>query len=162
MTSGEHSNLLRVAAAVSAAAMLSLAAGATFAQAWPTKPVTVIVQYPAGGGSDTIMRAMAPRLSEYLGQPIVIENRVGASGTIGANFVAKAPPDGYILLMGHVISNAIAPQVLSKVPYDPVEDFTAITYIGFTPNVLVVNPGIPVRSVAELIALAKRDPGSLT
>jgi tripartite-type tricarboxylate transporter receptor subunit TctC len=157
-----RSSLLEVAAVVSAAAFLSLAAGDGFAQGWPVKSVTVIVQYPAGGGSDTIMRAMAPRLSEHLGQPIVIENRVGASGTIGANYVAKVAPDGYVLLMGHVITNAIAPHVLGKVPYDPVEDFTAITYIGFTPNVLVVNPSVPVRSVTELIALAKRDPGGLS
>jgi tripartite-type tricarboxylate transporter receptor subunit TctC len=157
-----RAGLREIAMAVSATALLFLLAGSAFAQAWPAKPITVVVQYPAGGGSDTIMRTMGPRLSEHLGQTIVIENRAGASGTIGAAYVAKSTPDGYTLLMGHVITNAIAPHVLSKVPYDATEDFTNITYIGFTPNVLVVSPSIPARSLAELIALAKREPGALT
>jgi tripartite-type tricarboxylate transporter receptor subunit TctC len=159
---GVRTRLRTVAWAASAAALLSLHAGSAGAQAWPAKPITVVIQYPAGGGSDTLMRIMAPRLGEHLGQTVVVENRPGASGTIGAAFVAKSAPDGYMLLMGHVITNAIAPHVLAKVAYDPTEDFTNITYIGFTPNVLVVSPEIGVRSLPELIALAKRDPGKLT
>jgi tripartite-type tricarboxylate transporter receptor subunit TctC len=153
---------LRALASAAIAALLWLPAGTGHAQAWPAKPITVVIQYPAGGGSDTLMRIMAPRLGEHLGQTVVVENRPGASGTIGAAYVAKSTPDGYTLLMGHVITNAIAPHVLAKVAYDATEDFTNITYIGFTPNVLVISPEIPVRSLAELIALAKRDPGRLT
>jgi tripartite-type tricarboxylate transporter receptor subunit TctC len=143
-------------------AVLSLLSGVAFAQAWPVKPVTAVVQFPAGGGSDTIMRILAPRLGEHLGQQIVIENRVGATGTIGTAHVAKAAPDGYTLLCGHVITNAIAPHVLKERLYDGSTDFTNITYIGFTPNVLVISPHIPARTVPELIALARKDPGKLT
>ena len=151
---------MRATALLGAACLLQ--AGMTLGQTWPAKPITVIVQFPAGGGSDTIMRTMGPRLSEHLGQTIVIENRAGASGTIGTASVAKAVPDGYTLLMGHVITNAIAPHVLAKVPYDATEDFTNITYLGFTPNVLVVSPEIPVRSLPDLVALARAEPGRLT
>jgi len=143
-------------------AALSLVCGAAFAQAWPLKPITTIVQFPAGGGSDAIMRIIAPRLGDNIGQQVVVENRVGASGTIGAAYVAKAAPDGYTLLCAHAISNAIAPHVLKEKLYDPFTDFTAITYIGFTPNVLAVAPNVPARSAQELIALAKREPGKLT
>jgi tripartite-type tricarboxylate transporter receptor subunit TctC len=160
--SGARTGLRELARAVAVTAAVWLPAATGHAQAWPAKPVTVVIQYPAGGGSDTLMRIMAPRLGEHLGQTVVVENRPGASGTIGAGYVAKTAPDGYTLLMGHVITNAIAPHVVAKVSYDATEDFTNITYIGFTPNVLVVSPEIPVRSMQELIALAKREPGRLT
>jgi tripartite-type tricarboxylate transporter receptor subunit TctC len=136
--------------------------GTLGAQTWPNKPIRLIVGFAPGGGTDIIARAMAPRLSELLGQQVVIENKAGASGTIGADLVAKSSPDGYILLMGHAIANAIAPNVLAKVPFDAATDFTAITYIGFVPNVLVVHPSVAATSVAELIALAKAKPGVLT
>jgi tripartite-type tricarboxylate transporter receptor subunit TctC len=142
-----------VARALAAAAFaLPLAAAAQ--QAWPAKPIRLMVGFAPGGGTDIVARALAPKLSELLGQQVVVENRAGASGTIAADLVAKSAPDGYTLLAGHANSNAIAPHVFSKVPYDPNADFTPITYIGYVPNVLVVNPSVPARSVEELIALA--------
>ena len=143
-----------------AALALPLAAGAQ--QAWPAKPIRLMVGFAPGGGTDIVARALAPKLSDLLGQQVIVENRAGASGTIAADLVAKAAPDGYTLLAGHANSNAIAPHVFSKVPYDPNADFTPITYIGYVPNVLVVNPSVPVKSVEELIALAKQRPGTLT
>ena len=138
------------------------AGGRANAQAWPNKPIRLIVGFAPGGGTDIIARAMAPRLGELLGQQVVIENKAGASGTIGADLVAKASNDGYTLVMGHAIPNAIAPNVLSKIPYDAANDFSPITYIGFVPNILAVHPSVPARTVAELVALAQSKPGVLT
>jgi tripartite-type tricarboxylate transporter receptor subunit TctC len=132
------------------------------AQSWPSKPIRLIVGFPPGGGTDIIAREMAPKLSEILGAQVVIENKAGASGAIGAELVAKSAPDGYTLVMGHAIPNAIAPNVLTKVGYNAATDFTAITYIGFVPNILVVHPSVTAQSVADLIALAKKQPGVLT
>ncbi len=152
------------------AALSSLIAGAlcaalpavAVAQAWPTKPIKLLVGFAPGGGTDIVARSLAPRMSEILGQPVIVENKPGASGTIAADAVAKAQPDGYTLLMGHSNSNAIAPFVLQNVPYDAATDFTPITYIGYVPNVLVINPGIPANTVAELVVLAKAKPGIYT
>ena len=146
--------------ALAAAAMLD--AGAACAQAWPTKPIRLLVGFAPGGGTDIVARSLAPRMAEVLGQPVVVENRPGASGTIAASEVARAAPDGYTLLVGHSNSNAIAPFVLPSVPYDAATDFTAITYIGYVPNVLVLNPSVPAKTVPELIALAKANPGMYT
>lgn len=132
------------------------------AQAWPNKTIRWIVGFAPGGGTDIVGRALAQKVSEQLGQPVIIENRAGASGTIGADVVAKAAPDGYTFLLGHANSNAIAPFVLAKIPFDPIADFTPVTYIGYVPNVLVVHPAVNARSVEELIELAKREPGKLT
>jgi tripartite-type tricarboxylate transporter receptor subunit TctC len=129
---------------------------------WPSKPIRLLVGFAPGGGTDIVGRTIAQRLTQTLGQPVVVENWAGASGTIAADIVAKAPPDGYTLLVGHSNSNAIAPFVLKSVPYDAARDFTAITYIGYVPNVLVINPAIPANSVAELVALAKEKPGTYT
>jgi tripartite-type tricarboxylate transporter receptor subunit TctC len=148
-------------AAAIAAAALALPAAAS-AQAWPAKPIRLLVGFAPGGGTDIVARALAPKMSEILGQQVVVENRAGASGTIAADLVAKAPADGYTLLAGHANSNAIAPHVFAKVPYDPIADFTPITYIGYVPNVLVLNPGVPAKTVEELVALAKAKPGTLT
>ncbi len=152
---------VRSAISLLAAAALTLPLTAA-AQSWPTKPIRLLVGFAPGGGTDIVMRAIAPKLGELLGQPIVVENRAGASGTIAADLVAKSPPDGYTLLAGHANSNAIAPHVLAKVPFDALNDFTPITYIGYVPNVLVVTPSLPAKSVEELIALAKAKPGALT
>ena len=136
--------------------------GLTQAQTWPNKTIRWIVGFAPGGGTDIVARALAQKVSEQLGQPVIIENRAGAAGTIGADVVAKAAPDGYTFLLGHANSNAIAPFVLAKIPFDPVADFTPITYIGYVPNVLVVHPAVNAKSVEELIELAKREPGRLT
>jgi tripartite-type tricarboxylate transporter receptor subunit TctC len=135
---------------------------ATRAQTWPTKPIRLMVGFAPGGGTDIVARALGPRLTDLLGQPWIVENRGGAAGTIAADVVAKSPSDGYVLLVGHSNSNAIAPWVLPKVPYNPSTDFTPITYIGYVPNVLVVNPSVPAHNVAELVALAKAKPGAYT
>ena len=139
-----------------------VASHSAFAQGWPNKPIHWIVGFAPGGGTDIVARALAPKVSEALGVPVVIENRAGASGTIGADVVAKAAPDGYTFLLGHVNSNAIAPFVLAKVPFDPQTDFSPITYIGYVPNILVVHPSVNAKSVEELIALAKKEPGKMT
>lgn len=107
-------------------------------QAFPTKPIRLIVGFAPGGGTDIVARAIAPKMSEILGQSVIIENKSGAAGTIGADLVAKSNPDGHTLLMGHSNSNAISPYVLKNVPYNPATDFTPITYLGYVPNVLVV------------------------
>ncbi len=141
-----------------------LGAGALSAQAqeWPNKAVHLIVGFAPGGGTDIVARALAARMTENLGQTVIVETRAGAAGTIAADMVSKATPDGYTLLMGHSNSNAISPFVLTNVAYNPATDFTPITYLGYVPNVLVVNAALPVNAVAELIALAKARPGELT
>jgi tripartite-type tricarboxylate transporter receptor subunit TctC len=148
-------------AAALAATALAVPAAA-HAQTWPNKPIRLLVGFAPGGGTDIVARALAPRLSELLGQQVIVENRAGAAGTIAADAVAKAAPDGHTLLAGHANSNAIAPWVLTKVPFDPIADFTPVTYIGYVPNVLVVHPSVPARSVEELVGLAKARPGVMT
>ncbi|HVE90461.1 MAG TPA: tripartite tricarboxylate transporter substrate binding protein [Burkholderiaceae bacterium] len=145
-----------------AALVTAFAAPASAQTAFPNKPIRVLVGFAPGGGTDIVARALGVKMSEILGQPIVVENRAGASGTIAAAEVARSAPDGYTLLMGHSNSNAIAPFVLDKVPYDAGTDFTPVTYVGYVPNVLVVHPSIPARTVPELIALAKGKPGEYT
>jgi tripartite-type tricarboxylate transporter receptor subunit TctC len=132
------------------------------AQSWPGRPIKLIVGFAPGGGTDIVSRILATKLSEILGQQVLVENRSGAAGTIAADMVAKSAADGYTLLAGHANSNAIAPNVMTKVPFDALNDFTPITYIGYTPNVLVIHPSIPAKSVEELVALAKSKPGVLT
>jgi tripartite-type tricarboxylate transporter receptor subunit TctC len=145
-----------------AAVALGLAAGTSFAQQYPTKPIRLLVGFAPGGGTDIVARVIGQKLSEWWGQQVIVENRAGATGTIAADFVSKAGPDGYTLLMGHVNSNAIAPTIFKKLPYDAIKDFASVTYVGYVPNVLTVHPSLPVRSVKELVALAKSRPGELT
>lgn len=145
------------------AIVLSSASLFAFAQqTYPSKPIRLIVGFAPGGGTDIVARALAPKMSEILGQSVIIENKSGAAGTIGADQVAKSNPDGYTLLVGHSNSNAIAPFVLTNVPYNPATDFTPITYLGYVPNVLVVKSSLPVTTVAQLISLAKANPGQMT
>lgn len=156
-------NALKQASRVFTVLMMASLASIAFAQTnFPTKPIRLIVGFAPGGGTDIVARAIAPKMSEILGQSVVIENKAGAAGTIGADLVAKSAPDGYTLLMGHSNSNAISPFVLSNVPYNPATDFTPITYLGYVPNVLVVKSSLPVNSVAQLISLAKSNPGQMT
>jgi tripartite-type tricarboxylate transporter receptor subunit TctC len=124
-------------------------------QPYPSKPVRIVVGFAPGGGTDIVARLLAQKLSDSLGQPFLVENKAGATGTIGAASVATSPADGHTLLMGHVNSNAIAPALMPRPPYDPVKDFAAVAYIGFVPNVLVVNPALPAKTVGELVALSK-------
>jgi len=136
--------------------------GQATAQSWPTKPIKLVVPFTAGGGTDLTARTLAEKLGEYLGQNVVVENRAGASGVIGADAVAKAAPDGYTFLLGQSIPNAIAPNVIARMPYDAANDFTPISYIGYLPNVLVIPSSLPVKSVDELVAYAKRSANPLT
>lgn len=131
-----------------------VAATAAHGQTWPTKPISLVVTYPAGGGADTMARLIAPRLGEALGQPIIVENKPGASGQIGASAVAKAMPDGYTLMLD-ASSFAVNPSLFAKLPYDSDKAFKPIGVIALFPNVLLVNPGVAATSVKELVALAK-------
>jgi tripartite-type tricarboxylate transporter receptor subunit TctC len=139
----------------------SLAAGGASAQAYPSKPVRMIVGFPPGGGTDVVARVISQKLSEWWGQAVTVENRAGATGTIGADVVAKSSPDGYTLLMGHVNSHGIAPNLFAKLPYDPIRDFAAVAYVGYVPNVLAVHPSVNVKSVKELVTLARSQPGKM-
>ncbi len=132
------------------------------AQAYPSRPVRIIAGFSPGGGSDIFARLIAAKLQEMWGQPVLVENRVGASGTIGADAVAKSAPDGYTLFLANVSPNAMAPHVIKKLPFDALKSFAPITLIADTPNILVVNPAVPAKNVAELIAYAKAKPGKLT
>ena len=132
------------------------------AQTYPAKPVRMIVGFPPGGGTDILARIVAQKLADGWGQQAVVENRPGASATIAANAVARAAPDGYTLSMGQLTPNAIAPALFGKLPYDALKDFAPIVLVGTSPNVLVVHPGLPVRSMSELAALAKGRPKALT
>jgi tripartite-type tricarboxylate transporter receptor subunit TctC len=144
-------------------ALLFLAALAVpvHAQDWPTKPVKLIVAYPPGGAVDNVGRMLAEKLSISLGQPVVVENKAGAGGLIGADAVAKGAPDGYTFVLGTVSSHAIAPSVYRKMPYDPVADFAPVSLVALTPYFITVNPTVPVRTLAELIAYAKANPDKL-
>ena len=144
-----------------AAAVISLTSAAALAQSYPTKPVRMVVGFPPGGGTDVVARVISQKLSEWYGQSVVVENRPGATGTIGADVIAKSAPDGYNLLMGHVNSHGIAPNLFAKLPYDPIKDFAAVAYVGYVPNVLAVHPSVPARSVRELVDLAKSKPGTM-
>ena len=155
---------LRNTPAAGLAALLALAAATSLhAQqtgAYPAKPVRLVVPFPAGGFSDLLVRVMTPRLAERLGQPAIVDNRPGASGNIGADIVAKAPPDGYTLLVnsGNFAANAA---LFPKLPFDSIRDFSPITLLAETPLVIVVHPSLPVKSIRELVALARSRPGEL-
>lgn len=127
------------------------------AQAWPSRPITLIVPFPAGGTTDVLARALGERLQQSLGQPVVIESKPGAGATIGADFVAKAKPDGHTLLVG-AVHHTIATSVYKKLPYDFQKDLAPLTTIAMVPNVLVVNAATPAKNVNELVALLKADP----
>ena len=141
-------------------ALLGFGIGAT-AQTYPSKPIRLINPLGTGGSAEAMARTIAKGLSEALGQPVIVEVKSGATGTIGADYVAKSPPDGYTILFGLTGTNSIAPSLYRKLPYDPDKDLVAISIAFSGPNVLVVNPGLNVKSVQELIALAKSKPGSI-
>ncbi len=140
-------------------AWLIAAAAAACAQDYPTRPVRLIVATSPGGGTDITARMIAPRLSEYLGRQVVVENRGGATTTIGGEFVARAAPDGYTLLMG-VSSLTILPYILAKIPYEP-KDFAPVSQVVVSPNIIISHPSLPARSAKDLIAFARARPGQL-
>ena len=145
-----------------AAAVLSVAAvGAAQAQSYPNKPVRLIVPYPAGGTTDIIARVAAQQLSERLKQPFVVENKAGANGAIGSVEVARAPADGYTLLMGTASTHGINSAVYKSLPYDAVKDFAPVTIVASTPNIIAVHPSVSAKNLQELLALAKAQPGKL-
>lgn len=143
------------------AAVALLTSAGVLAQTYPARPVRVVVPFPPGGAVDFYARTVQQPLSEALGQTVVVENRAGASGMVGAEHVAKSPPDGYTLLLGNIASLAINAGIYAKMPYDPVKDFTPIMRTIDVNYVMVVHPSVPARSVAELVAHAKAHPGKL-
>jgi tripartite-type tricarboxylate transporter receptor subunit TctC len=143
------------------ALLACLAAGTAHAQtdAFPAKPIRIIVPFPAGGATDIAARAIADKMSANWKQPVLVENRPGAGGNVGADFVAKSAPDGYTLVMGITGSHAINTSLYAKMPYDPVKDFEPITQVAVVPNVIVVHPSVSAKTLKELVDLAKRQPG---
>jgi tripartite-type tricarboxylate transporter receptor subunit TctC len=154
----------RVVTALAAACALAAIAPA-HAQSWPTKPVRIVVPFPAGGTTDIVARSLGAELQKMWGQSVVIDNRPGAGGNIGADAVAKSAPDGYTVLMGtvgtHAINQSLFTQNGQKMPFDPVKDFAPITLCAAVPNVMVINPKLPVNSVPEFIRYAKANPGKV-
>ena len=144
------------------ALMLAAFASTANAQAWPAKPIKWIVPFAPGGTTDILARTIGEKLARALGQPVIIENKPGAGGGVGAEFTAKAPPDGYTIMGGTISTHAINASLYKSLPYDPVKDFVPITLIVRLPNMLVVNPDVPAKNVAELIALLKANPAKYT
>ena len=135
---------------------LSLATSGVQAQSWPARPIRIIVPYPPGGSSDIIARAISQALSEALKQPVVVENRAGANGNLGADAVAKSAPDGYTLLLCDTGALAISPSVYTKLPFDPSKDLRGVTMLAYSPHLLVVHPSVPVNNLKELVALSHK------
>ena len=142
-------------------AALALSATLVFAQSYPSKPVKIVAGFPPGGAADLLARVMADKLSAALGQPFVVENRPGAGGTIGADAVAKASPDGYTLLLGVTASQTIAPAIYKLLPYDPARDFKPVAQVATIPVTLVVHPSVPANTARELVAVAKAAPAPM-
>lgn len=151
--------ILKILAARASLALGVALAGHASAQAWPDKPIRVVVPYPPGGGVDFVSRAVAQRLGEVLKTTMVIDNRGGASGTIGADIVAKSAPDGYTILVASPAEVLVGPIVGQKVNYDPAKDLAPVTLIGETPLVIAAHPSLPAKTLAEFVALAKASPG---
>jgi tripartite-type tricarboxylate transporter receptor subunit TctC len=143
------------------AVLCATAAVAQAADPWPGRPIRLIVAYPPGGGTDQVGRLMADQLTQPLGQNVILDNRGGATGNIGTELAARAVPDGYTLLMGNVAPNAVNVSLFKKLGFDPVKDFSPISLVAITPNILVAHPSLPVKTVKELLALAKTKPGTL-
>lgn len=131
------------------------------ADSYPQRPIRMIVAYPPGGGTDQVGRVMAEQLSQTLGQQVVVDNRGGATGNIGTELAARAVPDGHTLLMGNVAPNAVNVSLFKKLAFDPVKDFSPVSLVAITPNILVAHPSVPVKSIGDLISLAKAKPGAL-
>lgn len=147
-------------AGLAVASLTGLAPDQATAQSdYPTRPITLVVPFPAGGSTDLVARLVASKMTDALGQQIVVDNRGGAGGSIGSALVAKAEPDGYTILMGTVATHALNPALYKKLPYDPVQDFAPVSLLALVPNVLVVDPSFPAQDVKQLIEMAKAKPG---
>ena len=142
-------------------ALAALAVASTAFAKYPEKAIKIIVPYPPGGTSDILARAVGQKLSEQWAQPVVVENKPGATGNIGADFVAKSPADGYTLLLADIGSLAISPSVFPTLPFDPVKDFSPVILVAYSPHILAAHPSVPANNVKELVALAKAKPDSL-
>lgn len=147
--------------AASAATAATIVAPAIRAQSMPTGPVKIIVGFPPGGGTDVLARVVGQKLTALWNVPVVVDNKPGAAGTIAADYVAKQPGDGTVLLMAHVNSHAISPGLMPRLPYHPERDFAPIAMVGVTPNLLICNPQQSARTVPELVELCKRNPGKI-
>jgi tripartite-type tricarboxylate transporter receptor subunit TctC len=157
----DHPNRRHGLKALAALALAPLATRAG-AQAWPQRPISLVVPFPPGGATDALSRKLGEKLGKALGQPVVVENRTGAAGTVAAGYVARAAADGHTLLMGVTGTNAISASVYRKLPFDPTRDFAPVALIVTSPLVLVKRPGLPARSVAEYVAAAKARPEAVT
>lgn len=152
----------RLCLAAGAAALATLALAPAQAQTFPAKPIHIVVPFPPGGSTDLLARRIGEKLAAALGQPVVVDNRPGAGGTVGADFVAKAPADGYTLLLGVTGSNAIAQALYPKLPYDVVKDFAPVSMVVSSPLVLAVNPAVKATTAPEFTALARARPGGIS
>jgi tripartite-type tricarboxylate transporter receptor subunit TctC len=141
--------------------VLALMPSLVLAQSYPAKPLRLIVTFAAGGGADFVARAVAPKLGEFLGQPVVVDNRPGANGALGADIVAKSAPDGYTLLLGAAGTMVVAPHLGANMPFDPMKDLVPSSLVAISPFVVTLNPSVQANSVRELIALAKANPGKI-
>ena len=153
---------MRYLAIIATSAVVALPCSDTWSQSYPAKPVRVVVAFPPGGASDIITRLVGRKLGEDLGQSFLVDNRPGAAGIIGCEAVARAAPDGYTLLMGTTGTQTTNPAVFAKLPYNSIRDFAPISLVAESPFILVVHPSLPVKSIRDLIALAKARPGELT
>ena len=142
--------------------LLALAPEQSLAQSWPSRPIQIVVSSGAGGAADIMARLVGEQLSAALGQPVVVENRPGAGGNTGAISVARANPDGYTLLMSGSPTHSVGPHLFKNLPYDPMRDIPPVAMIAIAPNLLVVNPSLPAKSVADLVNLAREKPGTIT
>jgi tripartite-type tricarboxylate transporter receptor subunit TctC len=143
------------------AGIAAVTVGQAAAQAYPTRPIRLIIGFPPGGSNDIVARIVGPKLGELMGAQVVVENRAGANATIAAEFVAKSAPDGYTLLLGSTSPLVISPHTYSKLPYDTLRDFAPVTTLAMTPEAVAVHPALPVRDLKTLIALARLHPGKL-
>ena len=150
--------MIRIATLVAAALLAAIPAQA---QQYPNKAIRIVVPFAAGGTSDILARALGPHVTNAWGQPVIVENRTGANGNVGADFVAKSAPDGYTMLLSDVGALSINPSVYASMPFDPVKDFSPIVMVSYSPHVLAVHPSVPVSNVQELIAYAKANPGKM-
>lgn len=158
---GLNGDVMRTAKTIAAALLtVGFAHGAAYAQAYPTKPVRFVVGFPPGGATDVVARTISQKLSEALGQPVVVDNRAGAASNIAAEHVANSAKDGHVIFMG-TVSTSINPTLYKKLPYDPLRDFAPVSQVTGTPFLFVVHPSLPTRDVKEFIALAKARPGQL-